>query len=173
MKHIAGLFVAAAAIAAAAPAAAQATIHGDLTKDWAAQKDTIVKIASAMPEDKLGFKPTPAQRSFGEHIMHIAQVNMMLLGTLGAKTPAPAVNMNAASKADRIKAMADTFDYGSAILKEFDNETIQDTVNAAFFGPSTRARVMYFLIAHTQDTYGQMAVYLRLNGIVPPASQRP
>jgi uncharacterized damage-inducible protein DinB len=40
-------------------------------------------------------------------------------------------------------------------------------------GPSTRARIYAFLIGHTQDTYGQMVVYLRLNGLVPPASQRP
>jgi uncharacterized damage-inducible protein DinB len=42
-----------------------------------------------------------------------------------------------------------------------------------FLGPSTRARIVFFLIAHSQDIYGQMAVYLRLNGVVPPASQRP
>jgi uncharacterized damage-inducible protein DinB len=155
------------------PAAAQATIHSDLTKDWAAQKDMLVKIANAMPDDKLGFKPTPAQRSFGEHIMHIADVNVMLLKMVGGKTPAPTINASATTKADRVKAMADSFDYGSALLKEFDNKTIQDTIQAAFMGPSTRARIFSFLIGHTQDTYGQMAVYLRLNGVVPPASQRP
>jgi hypothetical protein len=42
-----------------------------------------------------------------------------------------------------------------------------------FLGPSSRARVFYGLIGHTQDIYGQMVVYLRLNGVVPPASQRP
>ena len=42
-----------------------------------------------------------------------------------------------------------------------------------FLGPSSRARVIYFLLGHTWDIYGQMAVYLRLNGLVPPASQRP
>jgi hypothetical protein len=42
-----------------------------------------------------------------------------------------------------------------------------------FLGPSSRARIVYFLIGHTWDIYGQMAVYLRLNGKVPPASQRP
>ena len=166
------LAVAAVALVASS-AAAQATIHDDLMKDWEAQKNTIVKIANAMPDDKLGFKPTPPQRSFGEQITHVTQVNMMLLKMLGAKAPAPDVNMSATSKADRIKAMAETFDYGAAILKEFDNKTIQDTVQAAFLGPSTRARIMFFVIAHTQDIYGQMAVYLRLNGVVPPASQRP
>jgi hypothetical protein len=42
-----------------------------------------------------------------------------------------------------------------------------------WMGPSTRARIYAFLIGHTQDTYGQMVVYLRLNGGVPPASARP
>lgn len=175
MRHVTRMFVfaLAAVLISSSSALAQATIHGDLVKDWAAQKDTIVKIASAMPEDKLGFKPTPAQRSYGEQILHVAQVNMMLLNTLGGKTAAPSVNLKATSKADIVKAMSDSFDHGTALLKEFDNTTIQGTVQAMFLGPSTRARIMFFLISHTQDIYGQMAVYLRLNNVVPPASQRP
>ncbi len=150
-----------------------ATIHSDLLKDWTGMKDMIVKIANEMPPDKFGFKSTPAQRSYGEHVLHIAQVNMLLLPALGARTPAPQIDLKAATKADMIKAMADSFDYGTAAIKEFDNKTIQDTVEAAFMGPSTRARIIYFLVGHTWDTYGQMAVYLRLNGRVPPASQTP
>ncbi len=157
-------------IAAASPALAQATIHGDLTKDWAGQKTLLVALANAMPEDKYGFKPTPAQRSFGEHVLHIAQVNMMLAKALGGKTPEPAVNLKATTKAEMIKAMSDAFDYGAALIAEFNNTSIQETVQAPFMGPSTRARIMFFLNGHTQDTYGQMVVYLRLNGITPPAS---
>ena len=157
-------------VAAAAPAFAQATIHGDLTKDWAGQKALLVSLANAMPEDKYGFKPTPAQRSFGEHVMHIAEVNMMLTKAIGGKTPEPAVNLKATTKADMIKAMSDSFDYGAKVIAEFNNTTIQETIQAPFMGPSTRARIMFFLNGHTQDTYGQMAVYLRLNGLTPPAS---
>ncbi len=73
-------------VAAVSLAFVQATIHGDLTKDWAEQKALLVGIANAMPDDEYGFKPTPAQRSFGEHVLHIAQVNMMLIKTLGRKT---------------------------------------------------------------------------------------
>ncbi len=167
------LFVVAAFSIMSSPAFAQATIHGDLLKDWAAQKEMLVKIANALPEEKYGFKPTPAQRSFGEQVLHIAQVNNTLTAALGGKTPAPAVNMKATAKADIVKAMSDSFDYGTKVINEFDNKTVQDTVQAPFMGPSTRARVMFFLIGHTQDIYGQMAVYLRLNGVVPPASQRP
>jgi uncharacterized damage-inducible protein DinB len=162
--------LAAVVVAAAAPAFAQATIHGDLTKDWAGQKALLVALANAMPADKYGFKPTPAQRSFGEHVLHIAEVNVMLTKALGGKTPEPAINMKATTKADMIKAMSDAFDYGAKVIAEFNNTTIQETIQAPFMGPSTRARIMFFLNGHTQDTYGQMAVYLRLNGVTPPAS---
>ena len=157
-------------VAAVSPAFAQATIHGDLTKDWAGQKALLVGLANAMPEDKYGFKPTPVQRSFGEHVLHIAQINVMLTKALGGKTPEPAINMKATTKADMIKAMSDSFDYGAKVIAEFNNTTIQDTIQAPFMGPSTRARIMFFLNGHTQDTYGQMVVYARLNGVTPPAS---
>lgn len=157
-------------VAAVSPAFAQATIHGDLTKDWAGQKALLTGLANAMPEDKYGFKPTPVQRSFGEHVLHIAQINVMLTKALGGKTPEPAINMKATTKADMIKAMSDSFDYGAKVIAEFNNTSIQETIQAPFMGPSTRARIMFFLNGHTQDTYGQMVVYARLNGVTPPAS---
>jgi uncharacterized damage-inducible protein DinB len=167
------LVVIALAAVISSAGAQTATIQGDLLKDWTGMKDMMTKIANAMPEDKFSFKPTPAQRTYGEQVMHIAQVNMMLLQPVGAKTPAPQINLQAKTKADMIKAMSDTFDYGIAVIKEFDNTAIQATVNAPFMGPSTRARLLFFLLGHTWDIYGQMAVYVRLNGVVPPASQKP
>src|SRR4026207_2249915 len=107
------LLAAAALAVAPSPAFAQATIHGDLTKDWAGQKALLVGLANAMPEDKYGFKPTPVQRSFGEHVLHIAQINVMLTKARGGKTPEPAINMKATTKADMIKAMSDSFAYGA------------------------------------------------------------
>jgi len=50
----------------------------------------MMKIADAMPEDKFGYKSTPAQRSYGEQVLHVATVNMALLGTIGGKAAAPA-----------------------------------------------------------------------------------
>jgi uncharacterized damage-inducible protein DinB len=172
--RILALTAVAIALVVAHPVAQTASIQADFVKDWTAQKDTLVQIAEAMPEAKFSFKATPAQRDFGGHVMHIAQVNMMLLQTLGAKVPAPKINDKATSKADTIKAMSDTFDYGLAILKEQTDQTMVGTVQGPpWMGPSTRARMFTFLVGHTQDTYGQMVVYLRLSGLVPPASQRP
>jgi hypothetical protein len=94
--------------------------------------------------------------------------------SLGSKAAAPQINMKATSKADVMKAMADSFDYGTAILKEQTDQTMAGSIQGPpWMGPSTRARIFEFLVGHTQDTYGQMVVYLRLNGLVPPASQRP
>src|SRR5215470_15082456 len=92
----------------ARPVAQTASLQGDFVKEWTAQKDTLVKIANAMPEDKFSFKPAPAQRDFGGHVMHIPQINMMVFGTLKASAPAPAINMQAKTKADMIKAMSDS-----------------------------------------------------------------
>src|SRR5713226_303942 len=162
-----GVVLALLVIATLRPAAQTATLKGDLVKDWAAQKDMMVKIADAMPADKFSYKSTPAQRSYAEQITHIAFVNMRFLKMLNAKAPAPTINDKATSKADAIKAMTDSFDYGAAIINEETAQSLLATVPAGFMGPSTRARVLYFLVGHTWDIYGQMAVYLRLNGIVP------
>src|SRR5256885_17219625 len=68
---------------------------------------------------------------------------------------------------------SETFDYGIAILKEQTDQTMVGAVaGPPWMGPSTRARIFEFLVGHTQDTYGQMVVYLRLNGLVPPARDR-
>jgi uncharacterized damage-inducible protein DinB len=135
----------------------------------------MAKLASALPPDKYGFKPTPAQQSFAERVVHIATVNNRFLGLVGGKATAPTVDAKAAAmnKDAAIKAMNDSFDYGIALLKEQTNQTLQEPVTAAFMGPSTRARVFWFLIGHTWDIYGQMVVYARLNEVTPPASQRP
>jgi len=108
--------------------------------------------------------------------MHIAQINMMVLGTLKGAAAAPAINMSAKSKADTIKAMSDSFDYGIRPAQRTDRPDNGGrcagtaVVRAGTVDARADHRVPH---RHTQDTYGQMVVYLRLNGVTPPASQRP
>lgn len=157
---------------AAAPAAGQASVRGDLIKDWQDQKDALLKIADAMPEDKFGFKPTPAQRSFGEQVMHAASTNVDFLKVVGGAAAAPTFSAESAkTKADILKALAESYDYAIALLNEQSDAGINETIDAAFLGQSTRARVFWFLLGHSMDVYGQLAVSLRLNGVVPPASR--
>jgi uncharacterized damage-inducible protein DinB len=156
------------------PAAQVANLNAELLKDWTDQKAMMMKIADAMPEDKFSYKSTPAQRDYGQQILHIAGGNVAYLRFFGSKAAAPAINRTATGKAEILKALADSFDYGTAVIKEQSDQSMMQMVETnQFLGPSSRARVIYFLLGHTWDIYGQMAVYLRLNGLVPPASQRP
>ena len=162
----------------AAPAADQpqatggATVRGDLIKDWERQKNALMGIADAMPEDTFGYKSTPAQRSYGEQVMHVATVNADLLKLIGGDSAAPSFTAESATtKAEMLEALAESYDFGIALLNEQTDASIDETIEAAFLGPSTRARLFWFLLGHSMDIYGQMAVYLRLNDIVPPASR--
>ena len=112
-------------------------------------------------------------RRFGRQILHVATVNLALLQTFGGKATPPAINAKATAKAEILKALSDSFDYGAALINEQSEAGMIEQVQARFLGPSSRLRIAYFLAGHTWDIYGQMAVYLRLNGVVPPASQRP
>jgi uncharacterized damage-inducible protein DinB len=145
----------------------------DLRKDWLQQKDGMMKIADAMPEDKFGYRPTPAQRTYGEQIMHVAVGNVaMFQQFLGGKAVAPSFTTESATtKTQILKALSDSYDYGTAVLGEQTAVSINDVRDMQYFGPSTRGRIVWSLLSHAMDIYGQMAVYLRLNGIVPPASR--
>jgi uncharacterized damage-inducible protein DinB len=150
------------------------TLAGDAQADWAVQRDLFVNAADAMPADKFGYKPTAAQRSYGEQIMHVVQADTIVLRMLGGKTPAPAINLKAMAKADVMTALRQSFDFGGAVIKEFSDQQLTERVTPPpYMGPSaSRLRVIYASMQHSQDIYGQMVVYLRLNGIVPPASRR-
>ena len=154
--------------------AENASLQAEMLKDWIALKDTMHKIAAEMPADKYGFKPTPEQQTFGERTVHVAMTNVYFLNLLGGTATKPTIDPKATSKDAALKALDDSFDYGTAVLKQQTDQTLMQSVASApkFMGPSSRARLIAFLDGHTWDIYGQMAVYLRLNGKVPPASQR-
>ena len=147
----------------------------EIQNDWTRNNVLLALLAGAMPEDKYGFKPVPEEQSFGERVLHVAQVNVSLLQGLGAKTPPPTIDPKATSKAEAMAALQKAGEYGIAVIKEFSDQQLTGRVASPWFmGPmSTRQRILYFLMTHSQDTYGQLVVYLRLNGITPPASRQP
>ena len=92
----------------------------------------------------------------------------------GGKTPAPKINLQASTKADILAALRQHYDWATALVKEFNDQQLVERVTPPpFFGASaSRVRVFYYSLQHTQDTYGQLVVYVRLNGVTPPASRR-
>ena len=88
-------------------ALAQASIRDGALQDWIALKETMLKIADVMPEDKFAYRATPAQRTWGEQILHVAEANVNQIGRLGSKAVAPVINMKATSRTEILKALAE------------------------------------------------------------------
>lgn len=142
----------------------------------------VVSGAEAMPDDKFNFAPTQGEfkgvRTFAQQIKHIAAVNYMLGAALMSEKPPINVGSengpdNLTSKADIVKFLKDSFAYLHKALATLDENNILAQVQSPF-GPNKVSRLGLTVIAlgHPFDHYGQMAVYLRMNGIVPPASRR-
>jgi hypothetical protein len=160
----------------ASPQASEAvSLQADFLKDWEAQKNKLMKIAAAMPEDKFAFKPKPELRTWAEQLTHVAGAIVGTMRRLDASVTPPTLPEKADTKADVLKVLGEAFDFGVAVLKKQTDATIVQSVQGpSYYGPglSTRARLVYRTMVHSEDEYGVMTVYLRLNGITPPASER-
>ena len=163
------------------PVAQTATLSGDLLTDWRQQKQMMMGIAAAMPEEAFSFKPTEAQRTYAEQILHIAGANVYLMQHLGGAAAAPDVDttdfkvfgLSDATKEGVLEALGEGYDYGIAVLEEFSDAQLVETIaGPRYLGSVTRVKMAYFTLSHGMDIYGQMAVYLRLNDVTPPASRR-
>ena len=142
----------------------------------------VVSGAEAMPDDKFNFAPTQGEfkgvRTFAQQVKHIAAVNYMLgAAILAEKPPVELGGENGpdsiSSKADAVKFLKDSFTYMHKALGSIDDSNILGQVQSPF-GPNKMTRMSLSLIAisHPFDHYGQMAEYLRMNNIVPPASRQ-
>jgi len=176
-----GLVVALVLLGVGHAVAQTATLSGDLVTDWQQQKRTMIAIAEAMPESAFSFKPTEAQRTYAEQILHIAGANVYLMQHLGGTAAAPDVDttdfkvfgLPATSKAVVLEALGAGYDYGIAVLQELSDDQLLETIaGPSSMGNVTRAKMAYFTLSHAMDIYGQMVVYLRLNDVTPPASRR-
>lgn len=129
--------------------------------------------AELMPADKFGFKPTPAQMSFGEIIAHEAESNETLCAAIGgsAATPSESAAGATAPKDQLVARLRKSFEYCGTVIAQMNEAGLGDSV--PFFGgrKATRARAVIALAQDWADHYAQAAMYLRLNGILPPSAQ--
>jgi hypothetical protein len=127
--------------------------------------------AEAMPADKYGYKPMPEMMSFGHLMVHIAETNTTLCSKLSG-TPAPDGKLDEADGKDKLVAgLKASFDYCSTALANLDDSKLGEQI--AIFGGRMvpRAAAWLILSGSWADHYSTEAVYLRLNGILPPSAQ--
>ncbi len=159
------------ALLPAAALNAQNPLSSDLKNSYNGIKGTIIKAADEMAEADYSFKASPAERTYGEIVGHIADVQLALCGNAKGEQKKGDAGTKT-SKADLVAALKASFDYCDAV---YDSLTDADAATkVTMFGPNkaTKLAVLNFNIAHDNEMYGQMVVYLRIKGLVPPSSQR-
>jgi hypothetical protein len=155
--------------------AAQNTPVADAFRDNAKNEGkNLMAAADIMPSDKYSVKPTPAQMSFADIVVHLAQGNDYLCGAIGgAKAPERSKIAATASKDELVGRLKETFAFCDETLAKVDDSKL--TEQLPFFGgkTKTRAAVMTLTTGDWADHYSQTAIYLRLNGLLPPTAKKP
>jgi uncharacterized damage-inducible protein DinB len=137
--------------------------------------------AEAMPEDKFAFAPTSGEfkgvRTFGQQVKHVAAVNYLLGAAILQEKPPVDIGEESGpesvkSKADILKYLKESFAYAHKAIGTINEGNLVGTVKSPFGeGTVSRLGLATVVATHGFDHYGQMVEYLRMNGIVPPASR--
>ncbi|HEU5402785.1 MAG TPA: DinB family protein [Terriglobales bacterium] len=143
-------------------------------------EDSFLGIAEAMPEDKWDFIPTVGNfkdvRSFREQVKHVACAQFAFFNEFEGKTPPPDCEKGghspAHTKAELIRYLRDSFAYGNRVLATLNGKNALDRVEGRYAGPNTKLAISVVAVWHITDHYGQIVEYLRMNGIVPPTTQK-
>jgi hypothetical protein len=140
-----------------------------------------VSLAEAMPAEKYSFAPTMGEfkgvRTFGQQVAHTASA--VYTGSAAILEEKPPVDLGAdgngpatlKTKDDIVKYLKGAFTYAHKAMAKLTAANLTDEVPAAWGGKSARLFMADLILWHSFDHYGQMVVYARMNGIVPPASR--
>jgi hypothetical protein len=161
------------------------TIASAIDREISIVEKEVVEAAEAMPEDKFDFSPEKLNlpgsdykgvRTFEEQLKHVAASNYLLWSPITGEKPPDTVNDgkgpdNMKAKADIIKYLKDSFAFGHKAVATLNDSNLVQPVIRNNKPPTTRLFLATFAPAHCFDHYGQIIEYLRMNGIVPPASR--
>jgi uncharacterized damage-inducible protein DinB len=171
-----------------ASAAAVATTQMDPAKALdgmlSSLENEFVGVAEAMPADKYNFAPSADYfkagantnfkdvRTFAQQVAHVTQANYHYFGSFSPTPPAVDVNAiaNLTGKDDLVKALKASFAYGHQAIATITAQNAFQSLNPKY--PVTPATQAAGAVAHAFDHYGQLVEYLRMNGLVPPASAK-
>jgi len=182
----AGAFAQAATPNAQAKKTPPPTIASAIDQQVSILEREFVGAAEAMPDDKFNFTPVTLNipgseyktvKTFAEEVRHVAATNYLLWGAItGDKSPIESKEDNGPSslktKAEIIKYLKDSFALGHKAAQSITAENAAALVPSPFGqGQTTKLFCATFSVAHAFDHYGQMVEYLRMNGIIPPASR--
>src|SRR5215831_10175291 len=164
------------------------TVASAFLRDMQYQEYEVRAAAEAMPEEKYGYRPAegkfkndkpefgPAEvRTFAQQVKHVACSNFGFAAELDGQAPPAGCAMEGPSPAKTKKELLiylrDSFAAIRKSLGAMDAKNMFDPIEGPYAGPNTRLGLAAVIVWHNADHYGQMALYLRENSIVPPASR--
>jgi hypothetical protein len=155
--------------------AQQANPVADAFRDnYKDQAKNLIAAAEEFPADKFGYKPTPAQMSFGDIVVHLSQGNDYLCGSIGGvKAPTRTKVDHDDAKPALVARLKETFAFCDQALAPLSDANLSEQL--PFFGGRklSRAAVMTLTTGDWADHYSQWAIYMRLNGMLPPTAKKP
>jgi uncharacterized damage-inducible protein DinB len=164
---------------AAKPAETPAQVLNQSVKSMEGE---FVSAIEAMPEEKFAFAPTEGEfkgvRTFAQQAKHVAAVNYILAAAiLGEKPPVDTGGESGPdsvkTKADIVTFLKDSFAYVHKAVGTINDANSVGSIKSPFGdGTTTRLSMAVLLVGHGFDHYGQVVEYLRMNGIIPPASRQ-
>lgn len=162
-----------AATGSGAPCLAQSNpLSVDVKADYKTIRDYFLRAAEKMPEGKYDFRPSPDVRSFGQQVAHVADDQYNLCAPAKGETRKAAytdIESRLSKKADLVDALKTAFAYCDAA---YDALTDESGAEVATNGRKTKFAMLNWNLWHTWEHYGNIVVYLRMNGLVPPSSEK-
>jgi len=146
-----------------------------LLDNWNDVGRKLIAMAEDFPEDKYDFKPVPAERSFAEQLLHAANSNYFFTNpAMGLKPPAEEdpKREQYKTKAAVVEFVKKAFADGAAAIKKKGDHGLNDLIVDPFANQQVRVSDMAWgLLEHSGEHYGQLVVYYRVAGLVPPESR--
>lgn len=127
--------------------------------------------AEAMPAEKYSYRPTPEQMTFGHLVLHTLDSNNFLCSSIAGTAVTGEKLADTDPKEKLVAALKGSFDYCAQVLAKTDDSKLAEQVPFFGGGKISRAGAMIVLTDVAFDHYGMAAMYLRLNGLVPPSAQ--
>src|SRR5450631_256666 len=166
------LLLAAAAVAQTAPAPTKNPVSSALRDILPGRQKNTIAAVEAMPADKFNYKPTADQMTFGHLVAHMVEANNMLCSKAAA-VAAPKVEevKETDSKDKLVAALKASFDFCADALGKMDDSKLGETTEG--MGQQlSRARFALGIASNWADHYAEAAMYLRLNGVLPPTAKK-
>ena len=166
-----------AAVVIAAPSVSAQSASPSLVKElvatWQRAASDLVDVAEAMPEEKYGYKPTPEIATFRDQLVHVAGIAQRFIDTAKGTKSEPGQHHKAMTKAEVIALVKQTFQTGQEMLGSLTDAQLLEQVKFPF-GDRMVTRFTFWLgpLYQVRNHHGQLVVYLRMNGIVPPTTAR-